>query len=182
MAWIARFIPVSGAELQRLQVDPLRLERALAGNAGAAITPSPDEPGQAGLLSLNDGVRHESSPVPVVGLSLGNWHGVHYLLCRRSETGPSAISHPVLGGSEFGRSYGRGRPRYFREGEVAALSRAIEKVDPEPIDWEEMNRLAIQPGDWSPVHRTRLLRDFERFREFYLQCRGSGHAVVTCLI
>lgn len=118
------------------------------------------------------------------------WHGVHYLLCGKSEPGESLLSKAVLGGKPLGDDdegfSGYGPARCFSAQEVAALSADLGRPDIESeakarFDPARMNQLKIYPG-FRPEHAGPLMDSLRQLRDFYVEAATHGKAIVTCLV
>ena len=119
-----------------------------------------------------------------------DWHGVHYLLCGKSEPDSSLISKAVLGGTPLGDDdegfSGYGPARYFTAAEVTQLSEALsapalESEASTRFDAARMNTLQIYPG-FRPQDLESLLESLRHLRNFYADSAKNGNAIVTCLV
>lgn len=118
------------------------------------------------------------------------WHGVHYLLCGKTEPDDSLVSQAVLGGAILGEDdegfSGYGPARAFTPEQVAALSQALSASDLEAqaaarFDAGKTTSLEIYPG-WRASDAEEVMNAFRRLREFYADAAGKGRAIVTCLV
>jgi hypothetical protein len=118
------------------------------------------------------------------------WHGVHYLLCGKTEPDESLPGNAVLGGKTLGDDdegfSGYGPARYFTADEVAQLSNALSHPELEAkakarFDVDKMNSLQIYPGfrteDIDP-----LMDSLRQLRLFYTDTAKNGKAIITCLV
>lgn len=118
------------------------------------------------------------------------WHGVHYLLCGKTEPDDTLLSNPVLGGKALGDDdegfSGYGPARCFNAQEVTQLSDALRDPQVEAevkarFDAEKMNKLKIYPG-FRPGDADPLMVRFRQLRDFYADAAKNGNAIVTCLV
>jgi hypothetical protein len=115
------------------------------------------------------------------------WHGVHYLLCGKMDSGSDVASQAVMGGTEIGDDLGYGPARYFDAGKVAEIARELSRPNLEAEmdarwDPDKMATLGIYPGQFVESEDRQWLMDaFRKLRQFYVDASAANCAVVTCL-
>ena len=115
------------------------------------------------------------------------WHGVHYLLCGKMDSGSDLASQAVMGGTEIGDDLGYGPARYFDAAKVADIARELSRPNLEAemdarFDPAKMASLGIYPGQFVSSEDKQWLMDaFRQLRQFYVDASAANCAVVTCL-
>jgi len=118
------------------------------------------------------------------------WHGIHYLLCGKSEPDPTALGQAVLGGTDLGDDdegfSGYGPARLINAGQVKKISEALQSSSLEAdagarFDPAAMKKLDLYPG-FRESDREALLEGLRRLRNFYGEAAGAGRAIVTCIL
>jgi hypothetical protein len=115
------------------------------------------------------------------------WHGVHYLLCGKIDSGSDLASQAVMGGTEIGDDLGYGAARYFDANKVAEIARELSRPNLEAemaarFDPDKMASLGIYPGQFVSSEDKQWLMDaFRTLRQFYVDASAANCGVVTCL-
>lgn len=115
------------------------------------------------------------------------WHGVHYLLCGKMDSGSDLASQAVMGGTEIGEDLGYEPARYFDAAKVADIARELSRPNLEAemdarFDPAKMASLGIYPGQFVSSEDKKWLMDaFRTLRQFYVDASAANCAVVTCL-
>jgi hypothetical protein len=177
------------------RLDP-RLRSALEARLGATTQAMASGQGGEALLRLMQ-ERHARANEIAAGagkhkkLSLEKeWHGVHYLLCGKTEPDSELLSQAVLGGTDIGDDdegfSGYGPARFHTPQKVAELSRELSQPETETraasrFDAAQMTRLGIYPG-WRQEGREQVIDAFRQLRDFYADAAANGSAIVTCLV
>ena len=177
------------------RLDP-RLRSALEERIGATSQAMASGQGGEALLRLMQERPARASEIAATAdahkkLSLDKeWHGVHYLLCGKTEPDSELLSQAVLGGTVLGDDdegfSGYGPARFHVSEKVAALSRELSRTDTETraasrFDAARMTRLGIYPG-WRQEGREQVIDAFRQLRDFYVDAAANGSAIVTCLV
>jgi hypothetical protein len=159
-------------------------EALAAGQGGADLLKLMQERQDRALKTAAAASRHRK-------LSLEKeWHGVHYLLCGKTEPDSELLSQAVLGGTILGDDdegfSGYGPARFLKPEEVTALSRELDRPETESkaasrFSAAEMTRLGIYPG-WRAESRDEVMDALRRLRDFYAEAAAKGSAIVTCLV
>jgi hypothetical protein len=177
------------------RLDP-RLRSALEARLGATTQAMAFGQGGEALLRLMQ-ERHARANEIAAGagrhkkLSLEKeWHGVHYLICGKTEPDSGLLSQAVLGGTDLGEDEegfsGYGPARFHTSRKVAELSRELSQPETETtaasrFDAARMTRLGIYPG-WRQEGREQVIDAFRQLRDFYADAAANGSAIVTCLV
>ncbi len=114
------------------------------------------------------------------------WHGVHYLLCGKIDSGADLASQAIMGGTEIGDDLGYGPARYFDADKVAEIAREVTRADLEAemtarFDPAQMAKLGIYPSQFLAADREWLMDAFRLLRQFYVDAGAANLAVVTCI-
>jgi hypothetical protein len=115
------------------------------------------------------------------------WHGVHYLLCGRAESGSDPLSQVIMGGTEIGDDEGYGPARYFKPSEVVTAANelnasGLEALMQSRFDPARMVNLGIYPGGWTSSSWGWLLDEYRNLKDFFTAASNRHSAVVTCLV
>ena len=120
-----------------------------------------------------------------------SWHGVHFLLCGKTEPDDSLAGQAVMGGTALGEEddegfSGYGPARCFAAEQVARISDVLSRPEVEQdaerrFDAPAMSQLGIYPG-WRESDLKDVMDALRKLRDFYADAAGKGQAIVTCLV
>lgn len=191
MSMICNLRRASVEDVEHLLEAPERISRFLYGE-DADMPPSAG----GGLLSRLFGGTPKPPPPPVewrpredgdeVDLEK-SWHGLHFLFTGTAWHGDEPANFLVLGGEAIGDvDVGYGPARAFLPDDVTELARFLATLDADELrrrfDPARMTQLKIYPEIWKAEEADEtfgyLLEGFDTLREFVVEAREAGDAIV----